>query len=104
MLFDHIFNVVNGLRHFNAQGFGLFTAGNGATIIVGEYHHRLSLVLGLKDPLTRHIKIIAIYQGIHRPPLFSFYSGLSITMALTTPHTSKDIPSVISMGRYFGFS
>ena len=53
-----------GGAHLDAQRFGLVAAGNGATVVVGQHHHRKAAKAGAEDPLTRHVEIVAVNQGV----------------------------------------
>ena len=55
-----------GGAHLDAQRFGLVAAGNGAAIVVGQHHHRKAAQAGAEDPLTRHVEVVAINQGVLR--------------------------------------
>ncbi len=51
--------------HRNTQGFSLIAARNGAAVVVGQHHHRPRVQTGAKHALTRHVKVIAVDQGVH---------------------------------------
>jgi hypothetical protein len=51
--------------HLDTQGFGFVTAGNGATIVVGQHDHRPALQPGLEDAFARDVKVVAVDEGEH---------------------------------------
>src|SRR5665647_3287923 len=55
--------------HGNAQRLGFVRAGNRATVVVAEYHHRATIQAWAKYPLAAHKKVVSIHQRIHSTPL-----------------------------------
>ena len=52
-----------GRAHGNADGFGFGGPGNNASVIIGQNNDGSVPELGLEDPLTRDIEIVAVDQG-----------------------------------------
>ena len=59
-----------------SPAFGLVTARNDATVVVGQNNHRAAVQTWIEHPLTTHEKVVAIGQGKHLI-VFLLHSGLS---------------------------
>jgi hypothetical protein len=58
--------------HRKAKGLGFIAASNEAAVVVRQHGYGLSLQTGIKDPFAGGVKIITIYQRIHRVKLRAF--------------------------------
>jgi|TARA_B100001093_G_C26398041_1_gene830021 hypothetical protein len=60
VLFEFVSKFEGRSSHGDSQGFGLIASGNHTTVVIGKNNHCLALVLRLKNPFARSVKIIAI--------------------------------------------
>jgi hypothetical protein len=51
--------------HLDAHGLSLVTAGNGATVVVGQHDYRPALQSGLEDAFVGGVKVVAVDEGGH---------------------------------------
>ena len=99
----HVPYLKPGRSHLDAQCLGFITTGNSATIVVAEHHHRTPIQGWSENPLTAHIKIVAVYQREHWSLPCAQLEN-SLILPTTTPHTSMVWLSLGTMSGYVGLA